>query len=1336
MFHFIIFTFRGSQDGKFAMARRLALSTAKRGKIVVGSEIRDSISLLDVVYANQFEGQFIDPEVVENTEENFYRGAPPIWLNFHISEQAESDGTGTSFIKRDGYDTLVQQIFKRRKGPGTSAIKLFYQQGSGATTMAMQVLWKLRKNFRCAVLTGSTSDITKVAKEVVHLFTAGSRDSHNTVLLLLNDEFILDNLQDKIMEEIEKQEIDIDMPVVILLNCVRASDHIILKKEISYNVKQKFKRNERKYVILKKNLSHTEEQNFNKKKEELSKRYGEKLKHFHGFNILQTNFSPDYIKTACAVCKNIKKATRPLKTQLAAFLSLLNAYVPGSYLLESQCLDFLQHEDPSHEDLSLEDRMKPFSDLIITFQQDMRSERKVCMAHPMIAQCCTEMMAEAGVTRSDTARDLLTCLCRDDVPPCLQGFIKDMLTKRETKEEEKTNNMQTHISRGPKRREEDQEDFSRLILHIEEMEDKKQSASVLKVASNKFVKNCLFPQALARFYYKELKDYNKAEMWAKTAKERDDKKSFIYDTLGQVHKHHLKSKESSAKPREILQLATKAIEAFKEEERLAENELDTGMKEDGKTKVLRAFNTRGQFGYLQVCNLVYDLLVSQNETWRKVLTKNVSMGSVLESLGDNKLFRFNDLINSLRDEVEEKFNFFDTYLTYSESVIKRDDASYVAKETSECYKKYVGDSAPKHKEKSDETIQKLKQKLAATSAGVLSCLDRQYPVSELKKIATWWNEICVSKDSTRHALANYILSNIMLINKNETPSCSDYHNAFRQKMPLSLRDAPELHMLALLICWPTDDEDTCVSNLSQLITKLQRSYEHEYKKLFQSRYLRPLFFIGKGRGLSRNVHRWILETLWTKDVLQNSNTNWRNENIFKDPLVQERLLKVEGVVRNYRLYATFGGVEIEVDVNRKVSLWKSGQVSFYLGFTISGPVAFGIQTRTEGPSEKFELGALGGKDSSDWIVLEPEVKRVDEVKTYSLQSEAGCYECRVSALRWACKEKVSIRYQFCSWEENIRKPVCMDYMPAGPLLDITVTEGKVEETYLPHWIEYDSTMSDMFAVLHVDTCGDFVEQASEVTSSHVKLRQPIFHHDPGVMIWQKLGIPVKVNYDALIFKQTEKEFLTLHVYLVPPDEDIQEKVKRNEASYGSVLIPKPGPKKSLQIQDHFFLTTDVDTSEISPTKLKLRYERRDYFEVFIRNAESDFRLKLESKQKKIIQEDAVWTCTIRKGDYQHSSTDHEQDQHFVVRHRIALIKRVSATNDILDQLLDKELITDENYDAVSALPTTQEQMRKILKFVILAGRRGKDTLYEILKGMRSMRPLILELEKSEKRRKT
>lgn len=70
----------------------------------------------------------------------------------------------------------------------------------------------------------------------------------------------------------------------------------------------------------------------------------------------------------------------------------------------------------------------------------------------------------------------------------------------------------------------------------------------------------------------------------------------------------------------------------------------------------------------------------------------------------------------------------------------------------------------------------------------------------------------------------------------------------------------------------------------------------------------------------------------------------------------------------------------------------------------------------------------------------------------SLQSEAGRFECSVSDLRWVCKEQVSFKYRLCSWEDHMERMESIEYMPAGPLIDITVIAGKLFEVYLPHWI--------------------------------------------------------------------------------------------------------------------------------------------------------------------------------------------------------------------------------------------------------------------------------------------
>lgn len=77
---------------------------------------------------------------------------------------------------------------------------------------------------------------------------------------------------------------------------------------------------------------------------------------------------------------------------------------------------------------------------------------------------------------------------------------------------------------------------------------------------------------------------------------------------------------------------------------------------------------------------------------------------------------------------------------------------------------------------------------------------------------------------------------------------------------------------------------------------------------------------------------------------------------------------------------------------------------------------------------------------------------------------------------------------------------------------------------------------DRFAVLHIDTSGDVVEKPAEVTPTHVMLLEPDFS-PRGVLM--KMGFPVRFQCRVLIFK-TYKEFLTLHVYLIPRDTALKE----------------------------------------------------------------------------------------------------------------------------------------------------------------------------------------------------
>lgn len=85
-------------------------------------------------------------------------------------------------------------------------------------------------------------------------------------------------------------------------------------------------------------------------------------------------------------------------------------------------------------------------------------------------------------------------------------------------------------------------------------------------------------------------------------------------------------------------------------------------------------------------------------------------------------------------------------------------------------------------------------------------------------------------------------------------------------------------------------------------------------------------------------------------------------------------------------------------------------------------------------------------------------------------------------------------------------------------------------------------------------------------------------------------------------------------------------------------------------------------------------------------------------------------------------------EHFIDRNWTKLVKRVSNVDGVLDELLEKKIITCEHYSAIRAEKTSENRMRKLLLGPIRsAGTKGKDALYFALKDTEAC--LIEDLEK-------
>ncbi len=441
-----------------------------------------------------------------------------------------------------------------------------------------------------------------------------------------NDALQFNSLQENLIQNIKQSNISANTPVVIILNCFRKKNKTGKEK-----------------LMLCTSLSKEEQDNFNAKHTEVVQRH-DRYKEFHGFNIMQRNFSQTYITEACEYLKPLKTKKRPRNAQILSFLALINSYAPGSYLTETLCLEFLDKKIHISGRPTLEKQTGAFADLLVIYSTcaggAKSKNRCIRMAHPMIADKCLSLLTDAGVTLSDTTIKLLSHLCLQTVQPYLMKIINKLLKKRET-----------GLPKGEK---EEKLHFSKLIQDIKEKENESMCVGLFRHAAKKFPQDPFIPQALARFYYIELSDFERAASWEKTAIRRGPNNYFIRDTLGQVYKNQLKNQNPAKPSRNIVQIAKQAFKSFEEEAETAEKEVEPGMQEDSVTKISTVFNYRGLFGYMQVANTIFYKLNNINSEWSKVLRRETNSHSLIHS---EKCGKHQSLLTSLRQRIEEKCNF-------------------------------------------------------------------------------------------------------------------------------------------------------------------------------------------------------------------------------------------------------------------------------------------------------------------------------------------------------------------------------------------------------------------------------------------------------------------------------------------------------------------------------------------------------------------------------------------------------------------------------------------------------------------------------------------------------
>ncbi|XP_028012848.2 sterile alpha motif domain-containing protein 9 [Eptesicus fuscus] len=947
------------------------------GSSTVLLEMEEGImTALEILCENECEGTLLENdekkflEYKALKEEDFYRGGKVSWWNFYFS----SENYSSPFVKRDKYEKLERMIHScadSSKSTCSKIIHLYHHPGCGGTTLAMHVLWELRKKFRCAVLKNKTVDFSEIGKQVTNLITYGTANHQEYLpVLLLVDDFEEQGdiylLQASIQTAIANKYIRYEKPLVIILNCVR-----------SQNPEKCAKMSDS--IALIQQLSPKEQRAFELKLKEIEEQH-KNFKDFYSFMIMKTNFNKEYIEN---VVRNILKGQNisTKEAKLFSFLALLNSYVPDTTISLSQCEKFLgiTSKKAYWGTEKLEDKMGTYSTILI--KTEVIECGKYCgvrIIHPLIAiRSLEELKISYDLDKSQIMWDMLTENVFYDTGIGRSKFFQDMqtllLTRQRIEHEGETGTW-----------------FSPFIEALHEDEGNKAVEKVLLEGILRFNPNAFICQALARHFYIKERDFTSALHWANQAKNIEPNNSYISDTLGQVYKSKIRwwiennernRNISVADLTELLDLAVHASEAFKESQQQSEYKEDEATERFNQKSKRRydTYNIAGYQGEIEVGLYAIQILQlipffdNKNELSKRDMINFISGNSDIPGDPNNEfklaLKNFIPYLTKLRSSLKKSFDFFDDYfvLLKPRNNIKQNEQSKTRRKVAGYFKKYADIFGPseelQNKDLGSQLSFPLRVELYRRSlevlkadkfSGLLEYLTKNQETMEdiVKKYTFLFEQSTVriqQKEKQNFILANIILYCIKPTSKIVMPTkkLKDQLREILQQIGPS-HQLSEPYFLASLLFWPENQKlDQDSKQMEKHARSLQNSFRGQYKHMYRTKQPIAYFFLGKGNNMNRLVHKGKIDQCFGKTL--DINIWWQSGEVWKEKKVQELLLRLKGRAENNCLYIEYG-INERITIPITPAFWgqlRSGRsiekVSFYLGFSIGGPLAYDIE---------------------------------------------------------------------------------------------------------------------------------------------------------------------------------------------------------------------------------------------------------------------------------------------------------------------------------------------------------------------------------------------------------
>ncbi|XP_040187375.1 sterile alpha motif domain-containing protein 9-like [Rana temporaria] len=928
--------------------RTLPVST--KGVCFLTIPKEEKMNSLNILCVNECENtnlKAIDPKTLER---DFYRGGKISWKHLWLAEQKKCG----AFIERHAcqeVEGMLNGILNEDtvKLP-VARINIFHQPGSGGSTVARQILWKNKKNLRCAIV-NSRYQTTKVCEHAVELREYEEGDTKNClpVLLLLEDctEEYIDELKHSLQEVMIHKQVRRAKTRFILLTCKRSNAP---EKSCSVSPIDT--------VAITHKLRDNEKLLFKDKAEELNETFPSDDM-IITFVLMSQEFNKKYLEDFVKNVMEDLDHSSPV-TRLIRYTALLNHYVQNSYISLSHCEVLLGIQSFVTQDYKLSQNhdLNSLSEqaLIMEQRDELTFISAIRILHPLIAGEIINQYSTRSYPQSKIALELLNesaALNHRFAKQEFVKFIKDLFFRRHKK------------SRG------DNADsfFSPLIEHVcKEERDTEMAIKLLQVAFEQFDKDAHFAQQLARLHYKNSK-FEEAKKWVGTAKAKLPDDSYILDTEGRLYKewftaNHDKYKENGSSGDEIslIELGLKSMECFREAQRAANNDKDT-------------INNSGYMGEVDIgCNLL-ELLLTLFKNIKKDKAELVEYLTDVKYIPEEIKDSWANLHGHLKSLYQKMYN---TLEWISEDVgcfqgdkidvwetTKKDDfvRNWLVRQTkifADCFRSvdWAGHSAKSEGNKFARkmAIYSLGGSSVATILSLLSNSKSERLVVALERIINYL-PTDISEDKLDDGdLISLIMCHIAL---GSVQPDSRKLLEFKKLLEISQRFLNErktfpasAYFLIFMLYWP-DERFLTSQNIKKgnvlnfAMEKAKQLHQKRIKDVpVRKKRTNVLFFLGKGIGLQKFIFRSAIERLLNHPLNERT---FRFDGDLKDrKLIQDKLKKVDGWTENRKVYTKgpFGKGKIEVlPLNYSSVPHGDENVTFYLGFTYIGYVTYGIEVK-------------------------------------------------------------------------------------------------------------------------------------------------------------------------------------------------------------------------------------------------------------------------------------------------------------------------------------------------------------------------------------------------------